>query len=75
MAGLLFAAFIGALALAPAGPSDAQPVAEFYGGKSITLLIGFGPGGGYDTYARILARHLGRHIPGQPNIVPQNMPG
>src|SRR6188472_3606625 len=56
-------------------PAEADTLAEFYGGKSIALLIGFGPGGGYDSYARVLARHLGRHIPGQPNIVPQNMPG
>jgi tripartite-type tricarboxylate transporter receptor subunit TctC len=52
-----------------------DPVAEFYSGKSITLLIGFGPGGGYDSYARVLARHLGQHIPGQPDVIPQNMPG
>jgi tripartite-type tricarboxylate transporter receptor subunit TctC len=53
----------------------ADSVAEFYAGKSIALLIGFGPGGGYDAYARVLARHLGKHIPGNPLIVPQNMPG
>jgi tripartite-type tricarboxylate transporter receptor subunit TctC len=58
-----------------AAPAWADPVAEFYGGRSLALLIGFGPGGGYDSYARVLARHLGRHIPGQPVIVPQNMPG
>src|SRR5262245_50027038 len=65
-----------AIALLPfmRAPS-ASAVAEFYSGKSIPLLIGFGPGGGYDSYARVLARHLGRHIPGNPNIVPQNMPG
>src|SRR5436305_14416573 len=56
-------------------PALADPVTDFYSGKSITLLIGFGPGGGYDSYARVLARHLGKHIPGQPVIVPQNMPG
>jgi tripartite-type tricarboxylate transporter receptor subunit TctC len=55
--------------------SAADSVAEFYSGKSISLLIGFGPGGGYDAYARMLARHLGKHIPGNPTIVPQNMPG
>jgi tripartite-type tricarboxylate transporter receptor subunit TctC len=53
----------------------ADSVAQFYGGKSISLLIGYGPGGGYDSYARALARHLGKHIPGNPSIVPQNMPG
>jgi len=56
-------------------PAAASSIAEFYSGKSISFLIGFGPGGGYDTYARVLARHLSKHIPGNPNIVPQNMPG
>jgi tripartite-type tricarboxylate transporter receptor subunit TctC len=58
------------LALAPAaaeGPSLA--------GKSVTMIIGFGPGGGYDAWGRALARHLGKHLPGNPNVVPQNMPG
>ena len=53
----------------------AQSVEEFYKGKSITLAIGFTPGGGYDLYARHLARHMGKHIPGRPTIVPQNMAG
>jgi tripartite-type tricarboxylate transporter receptor subunit TctC len=48
---------------------------ELYSGKSIDLVIGTPPGGGYDIYARALARHLGRHIPGQPAIVAKNMPG
>jgi len=54
---------------------QAQSVADFYKGKSINLAIGFSAGGGYDLYARHLARHMGRHIPGNPTIVPQNMPG
>ncbi len=58
-----------------ASPAMAQAPAEFFAGKQITLLIGFGPGGTYDYYARSLARHMGRHIPGKPNIVPQQMPG
>lgn len=53
----------------------AQSPAEFYKAKTIRLLIGFGPGGGYDLYARLLARHMDRHIPGNPSIVPENMPG
>src|SRR5712692_5336968 len=57
------------LATAPASAAD------FYAGKSIDLLIGAPPGGGYDIYARVVGRHLGRHIPGQPTIVPKNMPG
>src|SRR6195256_4543239 len=48
---------------------------DYYAGKSIDLLIGAPPGGGYDIYARALARHYGRHIPGQPTIVSKNMPG
>ncbi len=58
---------------ASAGANDA--VAEFYRGKSITLQIGYPSGGGYDIYARHLARHMGRHIPGNPTIVAQNVPG
>lgn len=48
--------------------------ADFYAGKTITLLIGASAGGGYDTQGRLMARYLGKHIPGNPNIVPQNMP-
>src|SRR5262245_13196327 len=59
------------VAAAPA-PTD---LAAFYKGRTVQLLIGFGPTGGYDTYARTLARHMGKHIPGNPTIVPQNMPG
>ena len=47
----------------------------FYRGKTITLVVGYSAGGGYDQYARLLARHFGRHIPGNPAIVVQNMPG
>ena len=53
----------------------ADPVADFYRDKSIDLSIGFGPGGGFDSYARLLARHLGNFIPGNPTVVPRNMPG
>jgi len=60
-----------AILLAPPSAS----AADYYAGKSIDLLIGAAPGGGYDIYARALARHLGRHILGQPTIVPKNMPG
>jgi tripartite-type tricarboxylate transporter receptor subunit TctC len=59
----------------PVGAGAPDPVESFYAGKTIRLLIGFGPGGGYDIYGRTLARHLGRHIPGNPTIVPQNMSG
>jgi tripartite-type tricarboxylate transporter receptor subunit TctC len=53
----------------------AQSVEEFYRGKTINLLIGFSVGGGYDLYARHLARFMGKHIPGKPTIIPQNMAG
>jgi tripartite-type tricarboxylate transporter receptor subunit TctC len=53
----------------------ADSVEAFYKGKTMQLLIGFGPGGGYDLYGRAVARHLGRFIPGNPTIVPQNMAG
>jgi tripartite-type tricarboxylate transporter receptor subunit TctC len=53
----------------------ADPIADFYSGKTVQVLIGFSPGGGYDLYARTLARYMGRHIPGNPKLVPQNMPG
>jgi tripartite-type tricarboxylate transporter receptor subunit TctC len=56
-------------------PVEADDLAAFYGGKRLQMVIGWEVGGGYDIYARLLARHLGRHIPGQPSIVPQNMPG
>jgi tripartite-type tricarboxylate transporter receptor subunit TctC len=49
--------------------------ADFYAGKTIDFIIGSNPGGGYDVYARAIARHIVRHIPGQPNIVPKNLPG
>jgi tripartite-type tricarboxylate transporter receptor subunit TctC len=57
-------------------PSEAADAVEsFYAGRTLTLLIGYSAGGGYDVYARVLARHMGDHIPGKPSIVPQNMPG
>jgi tripartite-type tricarboxylate transporter receptor subunit TctC len=55
--------------------SAAAPAQEAVTGKTVTLSVGFGPGGGYDLYARVLARHLGRHLPGHPAVVVANMPG
>jgi tripartite-type tricarboxylate transporter receptor subunit TctC len=63
------------LCLPPTNRAHAEPVADFYRGRSVTLVIGYSAGGGYDAYGRVLARHLGRHIPGNPAIVAQNMPG
>jgi tripartite-type tricarboxylate transporter receptor subunit TctC len=61
--------------LAASAPSPAVAQADFYRGKQINLVIGAFPGGGYDTYARVVARYLGKHIPGNPVVVPQNMGG
>ena len=63
------------LALAALAPARAQDVAEFYKRNRINLIVSYGPGGGYDVYARVLARHMSKHIPGNPPIVVQNMPG
>jgi tripartite-type tricarboxylate transporter receptor subunit TctC len=69
-------AILAAAALAIlAVPARADDVADFYRGKRISLVIGYGPGGGYDLYARLLGRFISAHIPGNPTIVPQNMPG
>ncbi len=65
----LLAPFVTAL------PAHADSVADFYKGKEITLLVGYGSGGGYDTTARLFARHFGNYVPGHPTIVVQNMPG
>jgi tripartite-type tricarboxylate transporter receptor subunit TctC len=71
-ASLLAAIFM----LAGAGvQAVAQAPEQFYAGKALDLVIGYPPAGSNDTYARLLARHLGRHVPGNPNIVPKNMPG
>ncbi len=64
-----------ALFLAAGVGARAQTPAEFYRGRTLTLVIPNAPGGSFDLYGRLVARHLGRLIPGQPNIIPQNMPG
>jgi tripartite-type tricarboxylate transporter receptor subunit TctC len=69
----LAAALAAAAALVP--QSQAQPVAEFYRGKTLRMIIGYGPGGGYDIYGRLVAEFLPRHLPGSPMILAQNMPG
>jgi tripartite-type tricarboxylate transporter receptor subunit TctC len=55
--------------------AQADPVADFYHGKTLNLIIGTSSGNDYDTRGRLLARHLGHHLPGEPTIIPQNMPG
>jgi tripartite-type tricarboxylate transporter receptor subunit TctC len=56
-------------------PANADPVADFYHGKTLSLIIGTSAGNDYDFRGRLLAKYLGRHLPGEPAIVPQNMPG
>jgi tripartite-type tricarboxylate transporter receptor subunit TctC len=69
-------AALAAFAFVSGGLGDeARASGDFYKGKTITFVIGYSPGGGYDTYARLVARHLADHIPGRPTIVLQNMPG
>src|ERR1700751_1423635 len=58
-----------------AAPALAQDAERFFAGKQIELVIGTTPGGGYDTYARLVARHMGTYIPGKPTLIAKNMPG
>jgi len=71
--GILTIAFLAALAAA--SPAQADPIADFYHGKTINLVVGTSPGNDYDFRGRLIARHMGRHIPGEPTIASQNMPG
>ena len=70
--GLLGAVTVAILLLSPAANAAAE---DFYAGKTIRVAVGFSAGGGYDTYARIVARHMGKHIPGNPTLVVENMDG
>jgi tripartite-type tricarboxylate transporter receptor subunit TctC len=67
------AALLASLALT--GSTRADDVADFYRGKTVDLYVGYSVGGGYDVYGRLVARYLGRHLPGNPNVVPRNMEG
>ncbi len=69
----LLPAFV--LLLLAACPAAAQPAAESYAGKTVSVIIGFGSGGGYDMWGRLVARNIGRHLPGKPTVIAQNMPG
>lgn len=66
---------VGAIATQAGAAATAQPVADFYKGKTITILMGTGPGASYDLYGRTIAEHLGKHVPGRPAIVVEHMPG
>ena len=70
----LFAALAAAASVHP-GRVLAQSVEQHFKGKQIRLLIGSSPGGGYDTFARVIAAHWSKHLPGNPTFIPQNMPG
>ena len=71
--GMIFLLFLSAgLALAPAALADEIP--DFHG-KTVTIIASFEAGGPYDFYSRLVARHLGAHLPGNPNVIVQNMPG
>ena len=63
------------VALAMPAGAQAQSVADFYKGKTVTVIVGYTAGGGYDLYARALSRHMGRHLPGNPNFIVQNITG
>ena len=69
------AAAVAYATLLPAAASAQDAIANFYRGKTITIGVGFTAGGGYDLHARTLARHMGKHVPGNPNIVVKNVPG
>jgi tripartite-type tricarboxylate transporter receptor subunit TctC len=72
---VLASAFSALIAITAVSSGHAQSVADFYRGKTVDLVIGYSVGGAYDVYARLLARHIGKHIPGSPNVVPRNMEG
>ena len=75
-AGLLHRAGVAALAafavIAVASPAKAESAADFYRGKTVSILMGTGPGASYDLYGRTIAEHIGRHIPGSPTIIASN---
>jgi len=68
------AGLLALILLSAAGAAAAQPAANALAGKTFRMIIGFGVGGGYDLWARAVAQHMGRHLPGHPTLVPQNMP-
>ncbi len=73
--GQSLALLCGLAAASLCGVARADPVADFYRGRTVNLILGFPPGGGYDSNIRVLARHFGKFIPGQPTVTVSNMPG
>ena len=74
-AAILRPLLVAAAAMLIAPLAQAQPAEPFFARKSVTIYVGYTAGGSYDLYARLIARHLGKHIPGNPTVVAQNMPG
>src|SRR5690242_9479942 len=73
---LLFgAATVQSWAAAAKGGFDEKAIADFYRGKTVRIIVGFTAGGGYDAYSRLIGRHLHKHIPGNPNVLVDNMAG
>jgi len=64
-----------ALLLSAVSFAAADPIADFYAGKTLRMLVGYGPGGGYDLYGRLVAEFLPKYLPGRPSIITENMPG
>jgi tripartite-type tricarboxylate transporter receptor subunit TctC len=64
-----------ALCIPSISAADDKAISEFYGKRTVTIAVGFSPGGNYDLYARLVSRHIGKHIPGNPTVIVQNMPG
>ncbi len=71
----LFASAAALSALCHVLPAAADEVADFYKGRPLNIIVGYGPGGGYDAYTRALSGHMSRFIPGNPQLVVQYMPG
>ncbi len=69
------AILVSLVVLTAAARAGAQPAADFFKGRTVDLYVGYSVGGGYDVYGRIVARHIGRHLPGQPTVVAKNMEG
>ena len=69
------AAFIAAGFMQSSASASNEEVASFYKTRNLTIIVGFSAGGGFDLYARLLSRHIGKHLPGNPRAVVQNMPG
>jgi tripartite-type tricarboxylate transporter receptor subunit TctC len=66
---------LGLIAAAMPASVQAQSVADFYKGRTVTVIVGYSAGGGYDLYARALSRHMGKHLPGNPSFIVQNLTG